>query len=447
MYNRRYDKIFIMLKQDTFGYSDGHKQIAGNACIEIKNGKGKLITYAQGLRQSKDSVYRVFMIAAGKSGVIGVGTSLLEIDDKGQGNAKWEFDVEDVGGTGIAVEDFNTVAVMVEETGMDKSLLVTPLVGYKDEKMTWKDRFVCHNQKEKNKVIAPSQKEKANKVSNENLTPTKNTQKASHESPDTLLQQYLSPNKNESIEDSNDESKQIPPIQQKSNPHKEQTLMPVKPEYESTKPATWNDSQTKKVDEEFPCADTDRQSSDGILTTEKSNYATKSDFYGDFHIMANQNPHDTFKEIAIRFKKEMEELEQEGVLTKEEICSIQKAGTAKQMSDIDLIFSDNTKMIPFGEKDKINWVRICLDEMIALPIKDTSVMRLPLVVSAYRKYQHLIVGKMENEDKRQYFFGAPDCYEPDYKMNAAHSGFSQFQCCDNSNPNKGSYGYWLMVLD
>ena len=50
MYNRRYDKIFLMLRQDAIGYSVGKQMPWGSCVIEIKNGAGKIQITVQGLR-------------------------------------------------------------------------------------------------------------------------------------------------------------------------------------------------------------------------------------------------------------------------------------------------------------------------------------------------------------------------------------------------------------
>ena len=40
MYNRRYDKVFLMLRQETAGYAVGKRPPWGSCIMELKNGTG-----------------------------------------------------------------------------------------------------------------------------------------------------------------------------------------------------------------------------------------------------------------------------------------------------------------------------------------------------------------------------------------------------------------------
>ena len=49
MYNRRYDKVFIMLRQELNGFSMGQQPAWGSCIMALKNKKGKLFVTVQGL--------------------------------------------------------------------------------------------------------------------------------------------------------------------------------------------------------------------------------------------------------------------------------------------------------------------------------------------------------------------------------------------------------------
>lgn len=51
MYNRRYDKVFLMLRQETAGYAVGKRPPWGSCIMELKNGTGRLMLTVQGLRR------------------------------------------------------------------------------------------------------------------------------------------------------------------------------------------------------------------------------------------------------------------------------------------------------------------------------------------------------------------------------------------------------------
>ena len=50
MYQRRYDKVYLMLRQETAGYGMGSRGPWGSCILEIKNGQGKLTVAVEGLR-------------------------------------------------------------------------------------------------------------------------------------------------------------------------------------------------------------------------------------------------------------------------------------------------------------------------------------------------------------------------------------------------------------
>ena len=57
MYNRRYEKVFLMLRQETAGYALGKRPPWGSCVMEIKNGQGRLQLTVQGLRRGVYGVY------------------------------------------------------------------------------------------------------------------------------------------------------------------------------------------------------------------------------------------------------------------------------------------------------------------------------------------------------------------------------------------------------
>ena len=63
MYNRRYDKSFVMLKQELGGFSLGQQSAWGSCVMELKNGKGRLTFSVQGLKKLTDGRrYDAFVI-------------------------------------------------------------------------------------------------------------------------------------------------------------------------------------------------------------------------------------------------------------------------------------------------------------------------------------------------------------------------------------------------
>ena len=111
MYNRRYEKVFLMLRQETAGYALGKRPPWGSCVMEIKNGQGYLHLTVQGLRQGIYGVY--VMLGEDHAETLFCGELKSEGKD-GKGEMKWGFS-PDALGHGKKAEDFQTVILLADE--------------------------------------------------------------------------------------------------------------------------------------------------------------------------------------------------------------------------------------------------------------------------------------------------------------------------------------------
>ena len=142
MYNRRYDKVFLMLRQETAGYAVGKRPPWGSCIMELKNGTGRLMLTVQGLRPLR---YAVYLLAGKESIFCG---ELHPEKKEGHAELKWAFNPDAVG-EGKRAEDFHTVLILAEEGGCS-----APLAAYFGEKTDWKAIF------QPQKKAEPPKKEK-----------------------------------------------------------------------------------------------------------------------------------------------------------------------------------------------------------------------------------------------------------------------------------------------
>ena len=142
MYNRRYDKVFLMLRQETAGYAVGKRPPWGSCIMELKNGTGRLMLTVQGLRPLR---YAVYLLAGQESIFCG---ELHPEKKEGHAELKWAFNPDAVG-EGKRAEDFHTVLILAEEGGCS-----APLAAYFGEKTDWKAIF------QPQKKAEPPKKEK-----------------------------------------------------------------------------------------------------------------------------------------------------------------------------------------------------------------------------------------------------------------------------------------------
>ena len=145
MYNRRYDKVFLMLRQETAGYAVGKRPPWGSCIMELKNGTGRLMLTVQGLRPLR---YAVYLLAGQESIFCG---ELHPEKKEGHAELKWEFNPDAVG-EGKRAEDFHTVLILAEEGGRS-----APLAAYFGEKTDWKAILQPQKGAERQKKAEPQE--------------------------------------------------------------------------------------------------------------------------------------------------------------------------------------------------------------------------------------------------------------------------------------------------
>lgn len=133
MYHRRYDKVFLMLRQETAGYALAKRPPWGSCVMELKNGTGRLQLSVQGLRPIRGG-YEVYALAGEESIFCG---SLQPDAKEGHAELKWDFSPDAVG-QGKQAEDLHTVLVLAE---YGKNGYSAPLTAFFGEKRDWRAIF------------------------------------------------------------------------------------------------------------------------------------------------------------------------------------------------------------------------------------------------------------------------------------------------------------------
>lgn len=379
MYNRRYDKSFVMLKQELGGFSLGQQSAWGSCVMELKNGKGRLTFSVQGLKKLTDGRrYDAFVIGGKGDKMKGICCGTMEVDSHGKGELKWEFDPDAIGKSAFHAEELHTVALIVKG-GYG---LIVPLAGYFHDKVQWKKLF-----QEENDLIAAEA---------------------------VLLK------------------------------------TPEKKKEQNTYTIT-------KQEPEQP------QNPDNIVKEEnKKNVVTLKPQDSSFQ--------KNFKNMLFQFKQELEKLEQNGIITKQQqqdilqtktnIDTQQKEDNAvqnnietnipqqkieqstmiEQNKEIAYILQNNDDIQPFEQG---NWKSIALEELIVLPMNATQMMKHLFYIFAYRKYKHFILQKT---GEKEYIIGVPAQYSAEKRREAEQLSFEIFQPCGKELMKEGCYGYWLRKI-
>lgn len=351
MYNRRYDKVFLMLRQETAGYAVGKRPPWGSCIMELKNGTGRLMLTVQGLRPLRYAVY----LLAGQEGIF---CGELHPEKKeGHAELKWAFNPDAVG-EGKRAEDFHTVLILAEDGTGGYS---APLAAYFGEKTDWK-------------VI---------------LQPQKGAERQKKAEP-----------------------QEMPKLQEKTALKTAETA---------------------------------------ALSEQKA------------EPLSAQGCHGSFQGLLAKFRRELEKLEETGVLSAEETAHIRAAGKTEnppvreggQCADTGAERVDKTteivdkvdtsgqqkdtlgqqkKLEPFG--DGVLWDCLFLEELTLLAQIPLKWQKEFFFLLPYRRYHHLILRQEENG----YRLGLPGEYSEAEEAEAQRFGFREFRRVD------GDWGYWMAFL-
>lgn len=140
MYNRKYDKILIQLKQDTLGYSLNERPASGSCSLEIKNNMGTLRIYIKDLKKSKIFNYKLYGICVKKSTSEGIPICDITPDKTGFFEYRCDFSPDNFMQFNKKIEDINVFSVICENS-TETSQILSPLCGYTDMKINWKSKF------------------------------------------------------------------------------------------------------------------------------------------------------------------------------------------------------------------------------------------------------------------------------------------------------------------
>ena len=135
IYSRRYSRNFIPLKQDSQKHNLDFRPSLGRCVVEIKDGRGKVNIYAQGINPKSD--YYLEFIGFEKGNIKNVCLGKFNVDSYGKGEFSAQFDPDNMENAKSKIEDFNVVSIMVK----DDTDISSALVGYVGNEIDWKEQY------------------------------------------------------------------------------------------------------------------------------------------------------------------------------------------------------------------------------------------------------------------------------------------------------------------
>lgn len=420
MLKRKYNRIFILLNGINEGLSEN---INGSCDIEIINGRAKLYAYVGGMGRLKEKERTVYLISAGIKGSLAIPAGKLE--RKGT-NAVLEtsFDPDDIFGSGVCVEDVNTAAVWNDSESPTRAVLE----GFVSHKVSWLKNLEIFGTEGPVIINEEKSDEKtAEKIESKILEFEKNAVDMQEEKKAESHIQL-----NEDIKEDIKEN-----ISENSDNVYDETIGDEAETMEET---------SEKEDETYK---RDNDNTEDIDNTELQ--------AAEAAVEQVISPHDTFRMIAEKFRRELDMLDEMGILDKSVILgenngdkpdkTLKKTEKRKPVDDIkekaqEPMQPANEKEMLFEKNEKLNvgggtlWVKADYREMYFIPSAIVELRKL-FVKNGARKGNHVIAGK----NNGKYYIGIPG--SENQRKDAENNGYYDFLSINE----KGSEGYWIKELE
>jgi len=161
------------------------------------------------------------------------------------------------------------------------------------------------------------------------------------------------------------------------------------------------------------------------------------------------------KEVAHKINEKLNEMDALAFKEPQETESPQDTSQAPELSHLlaheyqhlQNIFQNFSKIRPFKtHDDNEEWVRITPNELNFLPKAFAHLHNDMRTLTAYKKFNHLILGRKNYGEYIDIAFGMPSVYAAHHEEAVKASGFVGFQNCDCEKPIEGAHGYWLSIV-
>lgn len=434
-----YFRKFITLGME----GDRNSKAFGSAILEYRDIAGKINVAVQNLRGNTNFLVQLVNVDGNSTGVT---VGRLTTDERGKGSLRTDINPLNVANSGLKLDDFQVVIIRIGDT----KELITPLVGYVNNIIPWKNNFKTFA-KNTEANIKKEVKELNNKVEDIKSTLIEKkdiiTKTEEKSKPSDLFFTNILATKEKDIEKIKEESKEAK-IEDKTEVNDFEKIEDVKEEIrEEIKEETEAKEKTFIKDlfkqEEMDFADMVKRLQKEF---EEIKHMTKVNIDDD-NMMAKENiPAENELDIEPLEEVEDEAMEIESEETEEKIEPVKNEPMKKEYKiTIDSIFTNNEKIKPFQEDESgITWILIGLEELALLPYDCYLFIKNPIFRTAQFMFGNLILGKYPDENK--YIIGVPDFYNGLNSDYMRRNGFVKFMQTKDKKLEVGDLGYWIMVI-
>lgn len=205
---KSYSRYFIILQEDEKGYSLASDKIAsGYAKLETKNDKCKISYYVQNLKKEKTPYY--MMLICNKKGIkniIKIGE--MNIDDYGRADTFYEYPINDVAGSGIAMDKVSGAAIV---RILDNNIIPVMSGFSSTEIPNWRSFELIEDKEDKTKdyIEEDENKTNENKVVEETVEEVEEKEKSIFDKYEESIEKAKRDREKAEVEKDNEEDKQL----------------------------------------------------------------------------------------------------------------------------------------------------------------------------------------------------------------------------------------------
>jgi len=402
--SQSYQRYQIILTETSPELSAHGKKAFGKCILEAKNGSGKVSLSVQNLKSG--AACNAYIIAVNGEAPLAINIGKLSADTSGHAQLKWQCSASNVDNSTLELKDFVVVALCV-----GSSISNTGLVGYRDKEIAWKNDLRVHSKNPPSVENAPLQSTVA--AETEITIPISETP-PEPEPTSTTLPSFLT-------------NYEIPTLTEcpYAEPEEFFELMEEGPAERALKDVA--EHINEKLNEIDALA-YQPLATEPLATEPLATETAATETLADKSL-------DAAEPLADK------------PLTTEEVPLESPILAALEQNHLHNIFHNFSRIRPFKFQDaNEEWVRITPNEISFLPGAFSHLQSEPRVLEAYRKFNHLILGRKSHGEHVDIAFGMPDIYAICDEESVKTAGFLGFQSCDSEEAKETKHGYWLRIV-
>jgi len=444
----KYGRHFILFKQEDSGYGNT-KSPSGFIQLDIKADKCRFSIMVQDFRDEIDQFFEcnLYAIKCREGDFKKICLGKIPISG-GKGETYWDIDSGNIKGSGLALQDFDVISLLLEDKDGKSNRVICPLAAYIDGKVEWRKKFEDYKKREITEDIENV------KVEKEVITDTNN------EKPKNTEDAYVTAKNADDNEINLEVNNSI------NSQNEAETSVDEKPVYDEQKVDDVSDLTYKedydnavKDNNQNECnCDEDYKNPDYIDNNEQENGVkteSRTDIYNQQdakNICDSCYIRNTCTEVNRAQNPDICNMYMQGINQSVNFENNNQYSHRPIIEEftkcMNSLFEQNE---PFGSKRKdYTWWKINspvqLNNVLYRINLKNSILFNPKVLMAHFKYRHLIMGIYKNAAKnRQYIvYGVPGVYGIEDRPFGNVCRWAQVE---GGKPRYGAFGYWLIYLE